>query len=115
MPAFLAVTDLQESLLWSQVDHWGSHGMAVHPFAQEPLSHQVKLPIASVVLLLFASSALVQADAINFLPDDSLVACRAILPQCFTRADWADLCRTDASVMEAHPEACRLALEAENP
>ena len=89
--------------------------MAVHPFAQEPFSHQVKFPIASVVLLLFASSAPVQADAINFLPDDSLVACRAILPQCFTRADWADLCRTDASVMEAHPEGCRLALEAENP
>ena len=76
--------------------------------------HQVKLPLVSIVLLLFTSSSPVQADGISFLPDDALVACRAILPQCFTRADWADLCRTDASVMEAHPEACRLAMEGEN-
>jgi hypothetical protein len=82
---------------------------------KDPRRDQVTLPLVSIVLLLFTSSSPVQADGISFLPDDALVACRAILPQCFTRADWADLCRTDASVMEAHPEACRLAMEGENP
>ena len=35
----------------------------------------------------------------------------------FTRADWAELCRTDPSLLEAHQEACRLAMQAdpENP
>ena len=81
---------------------------------RDPSRHQVNLSLVSVVLLLTTSSAPVQADDINFLPDDALVACRAILPQCFTRADWADLCRTDSSVLEAHPEACRLAMHSEN-
>jgi len=79
-------------------------------------AHQVKPSLASIAVLLFcfSYSAPVQADGITFLPDDALVACRAILPQCFTRAGWAELCRSDASLMEAHPEACRLAMEADH-
>jgi hypothetical protein len=47
--------------------------------------------------------------ASTFLPDDAEIACRAILPQCFKRSDWAQLCAKDASVVEGHPEACRAA------
>ena len=48
-------------------------------------------------------------DAVTFLPDDAEVACRAILPQCFHRSDWAELCARDRSVAVGHPEACRAA------
>ena len=47
------------------------------------------------------------ADAVTFLPDDAEVACRAILPQCFRRSDWADLCAREPNVAVGHPEACR--------
>ena len=47
------------------------------------------------------------AKAETFLPDDAVIACRAILPQCFTRDTWATLCANDPSVAEGHPEACR--------
>ena len=49
------------------------------------------------------------ANAETFLPDDAVIACRAILPQCFTRDAWAALCADDPSVAEGHPEACRAA------
>ena len=51
------------------------------------------------------------AEPIQFLPDDAQVSCRAILPQCFRREDWARLCQTDQSILDAHPLACRRALE----
>ena len=50
-----------------------------------------------------------RANADTFLPDDAVIACRAILPQCFTRDAWAALCADDHSVAEGHPEACRAA------
>ena len=49
------------------------------------------------------------AGAVTFLPDDSQIACRAILPQCFRRSDWADLCARKPRVAHGHPEACRAA------
>ena len=55
----------------------------------------------------FAASP--KVSAVNFLPDDAEVACRAILPQCFKRSAWAELCASDRSVAEGHPEACRAA------
>ena len=56
------------------------------------------------------------AKAETFLPDDAVIACRAILPQCFTRDAWATLCADDPSVAEGHPEACRAAgSKAEQP
>ena len=51
----------------------------------------------------FGSTAV---DAVSFLPDDAEVACRATLPQCFRRSDWADLCAREPSVAVGHPEAC---------
>ena len=61
--------------------------------------------VASALLVgCFGSPA---ADADPFLPDDAEVACRAILPQCFRRSDWADLCASEPSVALAHPPACR--------
>ena len=51
------------------------------------------------------------AEPIQFLPDDAQVSCRAILPQCFRREDWARLCQTDHSIREAHPVACARAEE----
>ena len=43
----------------------------------------------------------------SFLPDNAEVACRAILPQCIRRSDWADLSAREPSVVLAHPAACR--------
>ena len=61
--------------------------------------------VASALLVgCFGSPA---ADADPFLPDDAEVACRAILPQCFRRSDWSDLCAREPSVAVGHPEACR--------
>ena len=61
--------------------------------------------VASALLVgCFGSPA---ADAVTFLPDDAEVACRAILPQCFRRSDWSDLCAREPSVAVGHPEACR--------
>ena len=48
-------------------------------------------------------------SAVHFLADDAVVACRAILPECFTRSDWAALCFRDPNVAQSHPEACRAA------
>ena len=49
------------------------------------------------------------AWAVTFLPDDALITCRAILPQCFRRSDWADLCAREPIVAHGRPEACRAA------
>ena len=46
---------------------------------------------------------------IHFLPDDAQIACRAILPQCFKRSDWAKLCAADPNIALSHPDACRAA------
>ena len=58
-------------------------------------------------LILFDGSAPPRSNADTFLPDDAVIACRAILPQCFHREEWAVLCADDASVAAGHPEACR--------
>ena len=46
---------------------------------------------------------------LTLLPDNAEVACRAILPLCFRRSDWAELCARDPGVAVGHPEACRAA------
>jgi|MDSW01.1.fsa_nt_gb hypothetical protein len=66
---------------------------------------------ATLLALLAFSTTKTSACEITFLPDDAQVACRAILPQCFTRSAWAELCRSNQDVMESHPDACRQALE----
>ena len=60
--------------------------------------------LASALLVGFFGSP--AADAVTFLPDDAEVACRAILPKCFCRSDWAELCARDPSVADGHPQAC---------
>ena len=62
------------------------------------------LVVGALLVDCFGSPAV---KAVSFLPDDAEVACRAILPQCFKRSDWADLCSRDPSFAVAHPEACR--------
>jgi len=63
--------------------------------------------VASALLVgCFGSPAV---EAVSFLPDDAEVACRAILPQCFRRSDWAELRARDPSVAVGHPEASRAA------
>ena len=59
------------------------------------------LVIAAVVLELILS----------FFAGRAQVACRAIRPQCFRRADWADLCESEPDLQLAHPDACQAALE----
>ena len=63
-------------------------------------------------LLLPALLAPARADeSVRFLPDEALIACRAIMPACFTKAGWAELCEANPEVRLAHPVACRLADE----
>lgn len=64
-------------------------------------------------LLLLASLLVpsMAAEPIRFLPDDAQIACRAILPACFTRSGWAELCRANLELRQANPEACRQASE----
>ena len=56
-------------------------------------------------------ASLARADGIRFLPDDAQIACRAILPQCFTREGWHRLCQNDPTMVKAHPVACRQAAD----
>ena len=64
-----------------------------------------------LVLLLLAGipMAVASDQPPEFLSVDAQVACRAILPQCFTRVDWWSLCDSDTSIVEAHPLACAAA------
>ena len=67
-----------------------------------------------VALALMALPAsLARADGIRFLPDDAQIACRAILPQCFTQQGWHRLCLTDPVIAQAHRLACAKAAAAE--
>ena len=59
---------------------------------------------SALVVDCFGSPAV---DAVTFLPDNAEVACRAILPECFRRSDWAGLCAREPSVVVGHPAACR--------
>ena len=67
--------------------------------------------ITFVSALLQAAGIPESAEPIRFLPDDDQVACRAILPQCFRREDWARLCRDQLDIRESHPVACELVEE----
>ena len=60
-------------------------------------------------LLLVIGLGFTQAEPVRFLPDDAQVACRAILPQCFRRSDWADLCDSQSQIRLSFPEACHAA------
>ena len=66
---------------------------------------------SSVVLLASLLLPAMAAEPIRFLPDDAQIACRAILPACFTRSGWAELCRANPELHLANSEACRQALE----
>ncbi len=46
-----------------------------------------------------------------FRADDAEISCRALLPQCFRRQDWAELCRNEAEFREAHRETFVQALD----
>ena len=60
-------------------------------------------------LFLVIGLVLAQAEPLRFLPYDAQVACRAILPQCFRRSDWADLCDCQSEIRLSFPEACQAA------
>ena len=65
-----------------------------------------------VALALVALPAsLAHADGIRFLPDDAQIACRAILPQCFTQQGWHRLCQNNPAIAKAHQQACRQAAD----
>ncbi len=52
-----------------------------------------------------------QAEPVRFLPDDAEVSCQAILPQCFRRSDWANLCATQPEIKVSFAKACREAVK----
>ena len=64
-----------------------------------------------VLAMVVPLASLARADGIRFLPDDAQIACRAILPQCFTQAGWQRLCQNDPTMAKAHPVACRQAAD----
>ena len=64
-----------------------------------------------VLAMVLPLASLARADGIRFLPDDAQIACRAILPQCFTREGWHRLCQNDPTMAKAHPVACRPAAD----
>ena len=64
-----------------------------------------------VLAMVLPLASLARADGIRFLPDDAQIACRAILPQCFTQAGWHRLCQNDPIMAKAHPVACRQAAD----
>ena len=64
-----------------------------------------------VLAMVLPLASLARADGIRFLPDDAQIACRAILPQCFTREGWHRLCRNDPTMAKAHRVACRQAAD----
>ena len=61
---------------------------------------------AAVVLMGCTSAVSEPLESIRFLPDQTDVACRALLPQCFHRQDWARLCRNQPDIRQAHSAAC---------
>ena len=67
------------------------------------------LVLAALVAPMPARSA--EPEAVHFLPDEAQIACRAILPACFTKAGWAELCVAQDDVRQAHPRACRVAMD----
>ena len=69
------------------------------------------IPGVVALALLALPGSLARADGIRFLPDDAQIACRAILPQCFTQQGWHRLCQNDLTVAKAHQQACRQAAD----
>ena len=69
------------------------------------------LVLAALVAPMPARS--VDPEEVRFLPDEAQIACRAILPACFTKAGWAELCVAQDDVRQAHPRACRVAMDEE--
>ena len=67
-----------------------------------------------VLAMVVPLASLARADGIRFLPDDAQIACRAILPQCFTQAGWHRICQNDPSLAKAHRVACRQAADGVN-
>ena len=65
-------------------------------------------PLAAAALGL---PALCTEPPIEFLPDDAQVSCRAILPQCFTRKAWAQLCESEPGIRKSFNQACDLAFD----
>ena len=72
----------------------------------------VLLPIQALLLLAPAGQAHNTATS-RFLPDDHRgPACRALVPQCMTKQQWANYCRNTYSqnLPSAMPKSCRDAL-----
>ena len=83
------------------------HRFTVHPSVPVSFFSSVFGLVAGALLVgCFGSPG---ADAVTFLPDEAEIACRAILPQCFRRSDWAEVCARDPSVADGHPQAYRAA------
>ena len=64
---------------------------------------------AVVLAMALAAMPIARADGIRFLPDDAEIACRAILPQCFTQQGWHRLCQGNPTIAKANKQACRKA------
>ena len=64
---------------------------------------------AVVLAMALAAMPIARADGIRFLPDDAEIACRAILPQCFTQQGWHRLCQNNPAIAKTHQPACRKA------
>ena len=69
------------------------------------------IPSGLMSTLLVIGLVLAQAEPVRFFPEDAEVSCQAILPQCFRRSDWANLCNSQPEIRASFAEACREAVK----
>ena len=55
-----------------------------------------------------------RSEPVVFRADDAEISCRALLPQCFKREDWAALCRDQPEFRDGHRESCDQALDVDH-
>ena len=67
------------------------------------------VPGVMALAMIVVPASVGHADDIRFLPDDAQIACRAIMPQCFTQEGWHGLCQNNPTIARAHRLSCRKA------
>ena len=82
-------------------------------FSDRMLLLGLRAVMISLVVGAQARAETLPAEPVIFRSDDAEVSCRALLPQCFSREDWADLCRTVVNFQDDHQDSCDQALRAD--
>ena len=62
-------------------------------------------------IVLSADNEVLQDSPVYFLKQGADTSCMAILPQCFTKEQWAQMCTQDPSLRKTHLHACKQAID----